>query len=32
MIIKIKEFTKEFPDGRYIYIEIEEDDTDVLLE
>ena len=40
MIIKTKEFSKEYPEGRYIFIEIEDDenleaevtDTDVLLE
>jgi hypothetical protein len=35
MIIKVKEFTKDFPEGRYIYIELEEEEeveTDVLLE
>jgi hypothetical protein len=33
MIIKVKEFTKDFPEGRYIEIEIEEEvEEDVLLE
>lgn len=33
MIIKIKEYTKDFPEGRYIEIEIEEEvEEDVLLE
>ena len=44
MWIKVKEFTKDFPEGIYTYIEIEDDDfyeneeemevtdTDVLLE
>ena len=33
MIVKVKEYTKEFPEGRYIEIEIEEEvEEDVLLE
>ena len=33
MIVKIIEYTKEFPEGRYIEIEIEEEvEEDVLLE
>ena len=36
MIVKVKEYTKEFPEGRYIEIEVEDDEEevseDVLLE
>jgi hypothetical protein len=29
MIIKVKEYTEDFPEGRYIYIEIEDEEEEV---